>query len=196
MRKRIALLGDTEIELLGTCPQRFRTLPFAAFQIPAARRAVEPLTHADLMNGTVFVSTLPNISRYACAAQILGLEESLRRRAPTARLVHVSADHARYWIEVDVIHPDLKASGYSLHDADEESRRAFTYLFGVAVAGHHRIAHGMFAIENGVVVAAEIPYQQMGVPSVGHFVHRAMESIGVCAGNSPVAVAEGRVQSP
>jgi len=161
-------------------------LPAATFAIPAARNAIEPLRYGDLLQGQVFVSTLPNIGKHACAAQILGLEEALEKRAPEARLFHVSADEPRFWREVDLIHPTLRASGYSLFGVDSESVQAFSHLFGVAVVGTQRIAHGIFGIFDGFVTAAEIPDQQLGVPSIGRFLHRALsaqsEMLGVgCA---------------
>ena len=173
--KRIVRLGNREIQLLGSCPVPSRRLCDASFSIPPARNATAPLVHGNLTQGLVFVSTLPNISKHACAAQILGLEEAVRHKAPSARLLHVSADAAEFWGEVDHFHPDLNASAYSLCGATEDSRRAFTHLFGVAVEGHDRIAHGLFALQEGVVLAAEIPYQQLGVPSVGRFMHQAMK---------------------
>jgi hypothetical protein len=93
---------------------------------------------------------------------------------PGARLLHVSADAAACWYEVDLFHPELEAAGYSLHEADSDSVQAFTHLFGVAVAGNRRIAHGMFALENGVITVADIPLQQMGVPSIGRFMRAVL----------------------
>jgi len=175
---RIVKLGSKELELLGECPLPLQPLPPTTFAIPPARNATEPLVFSDLTRGKVFVSTLPDISKHACAAQILGLEEQVRHRAPEARLVHVSADAPHFWDEVDHFHRDLTASGYSLFGADEESARAFGQLFGVAVKGNRRIAHGLFALQDGIVVAAEIPYQQLGIPSIGRFMHTAMSRCG------------------
>jgi len=176
MPRRIVMLEEKELELLGMCPQVGQRLNTKPFLIPPARCASRSLQPKDLLAGMVFVSTLPNISKHACAAQILGLEEEVRHRVPEARLVHISADAPKFWNEVDLIHPDLKAEGYSLFGADEESRMAFTQTFGVGVLGSPRIAHGLFSLQDGVVLAAEIPLQQMGVPSIGRFMHRALSS--------------------
>lgn len=172
--RRIVLLGEQPIELLGTCPEVGAVLPRSTFTIPPARNAARPLSYADLVTGSVLVSTLPNIGKHACAAQILGLEEQARERSLDARLIHVSADAPAYWSEVDLYHPNLEAAGYSLHGASAASVRGFTRLFGVAVRGQRRIAHGLFALHDGVVLAAEIPHQQMGVPSIGRFLHQAV----------------------
>jgi peroxiredoxin len=174
--KRIVRLAEKEIELVGECPQVGDRISPNHFSIPPARCAIRSLQPKDLLEGLVFVSTLPNISKHACAAQILGLEEEVRHREPDARLVHISADAPKFWVEVDLIHPNLTAEGYSLFGADDDSSDAFKKAFGVGVVGSTRIAHGLFSMKDGVVLAAEIPYQQMGVPSIGRFMHRALSS--------------------
>jgi hypothetical protein len=63
------------------------------------------------------------------------------------------------------------APGYSLHAASPASRFAFTHAFGVAVENHARIAHGCFALRDGVVLAAEVPYHQMHSMEVISFLH-------------------------
>ncbi|MCU1277938.1 MAG: hypothetical protein JWM53_1484 [bacterium] len=133
----------------------------ADFVIPPARHATVPLTPTTLARGLVIVSTLPNIRRHACIAQILQLDEVAPHLLPTAAVVHVSADEPEHWAEVDRFHPNVRAPGYSLHAADQASRVAFGLAFGVAVEGHARIAHGCFALLDGVVLAAEIPRYQM-----------------------------------
>ena len=54
----------------------------------------------------------------------------------------------------------------------EASIAAFGLSFGVAVQGHGRIAHGLFALVDGVFVGAEVPFQQLAVPDVGAFLDR------------------------
>jgi hypothetical protein len=157
---RVADLAGTPIRLLGCLPQPGERLT-AAFAIPPARHATVPLTHATLARGLVIVSTLPNIRRHACIAQILQLDEVAPHLLPEATVVHVSADEPEHWREVDRFHPTVRAPGYSLHAADDASRTAFGRAFGVAVEGHARIAHGCFALRDGVVLAAEIPHHQM-----------------------------------
>jgi hypothetical protein len=157
---RIADLGGTPIRLLGRLPRTGEWLS-ADFAVPPARRAVTPLTARELGRGLVIVSTLPNIHRHACIQQILQLDEETPHILPGARVFHVSADAAEHWREVDRFHPGVGAPGYSLHAAAPASRLAFTHAFGVAVEGHARIAHGCFALRDGVILAADVPYHQM-----------------------------------
>jgi len=169
---RLAVLGETPLRLLGRLPQPGELLAPRPFSIPPARNATAPLTPDSLRHGMVLVSTLPNIGRHACAAQILDFEEESMRRLDSFRMVHVSSDEARYWAEVDHIHPNLAAEGFSLFDADEESVAGFGLAFGVAVEGHGRIAHGLFALLDGMFLAVEVPFQQLAVPAVGSFLDR------------------------
>jgi hypothetical protein len=172
-RSRWARLGDQRIYLLGRMPKPGDRLR-GRFSIPAARHARMPLTDEALATGLVIVSTLPNIEKHACMAQIVELEERGREVFPGGRLVHVSADQADHWREVDQFHPDMRAEGYSLCCADPASRAAFVESFGVGVEGHHRIAHGLFALRHGVFLAAEIPGDQMRTPEVREFIERLM----------------------
>ena len=169
---RVALLGETSLRLPGSLPQPGEFLLPRPFTIPPARNASEPLTPASLRSGLALVSTLPNIGRHACAAQILDFEEQALRRLESFRMVHVSTDAASFWSEVDHFHPGLGAQGFSLFDADQESLTAFGLSFGVAVEGHRRIAHGLFALVDGMFLATEVPFQQMAVPNVGRFLDR------------------------
>lgn len=168
---RTAQLGTDRIELLGDIPRRGERLT-AEFVIPAARLAARPLTAAELRQGLVVVSTLPNIQKHACLAQIVELEEHSRDRVPNLRIVHVSADHAEHWEEVDRFHPNIQSAGYSLFCADQSSRNAFVLAFGVGVEGHHRIAHGLFALRDGVFLEIDIPYDQMRPAEVKEFLRR------------------------
>lgn len=167
---RPADLGGEPILLVGRLPVLGSRL-VDVFTIPPARRAERPLNETDLMHGLVLLSTLPNIQRHACVAQIVQLEETVRRFGD-ARIVHVSHDDAVHWHEVDRFHPNIRASSYSLRGADERSRTSFAWAFGVGVIGHDRIAHGLFALRDGVFLAAEVPYDQMRAPEVGGFLRR------------------------
>jgi len=169
---RVALLGDAALRLLGRMPQAGELLAARPFSVPPARNAAAPLTPESLRRGLVLVSTLPNIARYACAAQILDFEEESMRRFDDFRMLHVSTDEARYWSEIDTFHPALAAEAFSLFDADEQSVAGFGLSFGVAVEGHGRIAHGLFALLDGMFLAAEVPFQQLAVPDVGAFLDR------------------------
>ncbi|OQW30900.1 MAG: hypothetical protein A4E19_09145 [Nitrospira sp. SG-bin1] len=120
------------------------------------------------------VSTLPNIEKHACLAQIVDLEERGRERLPEWKIVHVSADHEDHWREVDRFHPNVQAAGYSLCCADQASREAF----GVGVEDHHRIAHGLFALRDGVFLKVEIPSDQMRPASIRGFLERLIGEIG------------------
>jgi hypothetical protein len=172
--KRTAQLGSDRIHLLGYVPRRGESLT-AEFVIPAARLADKPLTAVDLRRGLVVVSTLPNIQKHACLAQIVELEERGHEQLPEWRIVHVSADHEEHWREVDRFHPNVQASGYSLCCADPASREAFVLAFGVGVEDYHRIAHGLFALRDGVFLEVEIPHDQMRSVSVRGFLERLVE---------------------
>ncbi len=45
--------------------------------------------------------------------------------------------------------------------AELASREAFVGAFGIGVEDHYRIAHGLFALQDGVFLAAEVPADQM-----------------------------------
>jgi hypothetical protein len=168
---RTAHLGGTVIELVGPAP-RVGTSLVGEFSLAPAHFAPVPLVAADLRHGPAVVSTLPNIEKHACIFQIVDLEKELARFDPPPRLVHVASDSARYWREVEQYHPELKAPGYTLGETDAHSRDAFKAAFGVGVRGHRRIAHGLFALRDGIFLAAEIPEDQMSPPPVKLFLHR------------------------
>ncbi len=157
----------------------------ASFSIPAARHAEGPLTATELSQGLVIVSTLPNIQKHACITQIVYLEAQAKERVPSARLVHISSDHADHWLEVDRFHPDVETAGYSLCCADPVSRQAFAQAFGVGVVAHQRIAHGLFALHKGVFVAVAIPEDQMRTPEVAGFMEQLCRCLGQAADPSP-----------
>jgi hypothetical protein len=165
---RHADLGGRPIVLFGHTPQPGRPL-VDVFSLPPARAATLPLTDGELRRGLVVVSTLPNIQRHACVAQIVELEEECAHRFPEVRIAHVSHDDAIHWREVDRYHPGIGAASYTLDGASESSRVSFTWAFGVGVLGHQRIAHGLFALREGVFIAAEIPFDQMHAPDIGGF---------------------------
>jgi len=93
----------------------------------------------------------------------------------------VSSDDAENWQEVEEYHGDLQASGYTLDRATDESRKAFCDTLGVGVRESHRVAHGLFALKDGVFLAAEVPDDQMETPDIHAFleaVHRALDALG------------------
>jgi hypothetical protein len=169
---RVAHLAGRRFLLPGPGPRVGDRLA-ARFSIPAARHATAPLRGDDIERGFVVVSTLPNIEKHACIAQIVDLEERAVCLAHVPRIFHVSADAARHWVEVDFFHRTIAAPGYSLAGADDESRRSFTRAFGVEVAGERRIAHGLFALWRGEFLAIDIPVDQMLTPAVVDFLDRA-----------------------
>jgi peroxiredoxin len=181
---RWARLGADTIQLEVAMPQIGERLN-ASFSIPAARHAESPLTAAELSQGLVIVSTLPNIQKHACIAQIVDLEAQAKERVPSARLAHISADHADHWLEVDRFHPDVETPGYSLCCADPVDRHAFAQAFGVSVLDHQRVAHGLFALREGIFVAVAIPEDQMRTPVVADFLGQLCRRLGQAADPSP-----------
>lgn len=166
--RREAALGGRSIRLLGEAPRAGGRLA-GRFSLPAARRAEGPLSGEALSRGLWIVSTLPNIERHACLEQVAEIEARASALFPAPRVAHVSADAAIHWGEVDEFHPGVRAPGYTLCGASDESRRAFLAAFGVGVLGERRIAHGLFGLRDGVFLAAEIPFDQMQTPEVGRF---------------------------
>jgi hypothetical protein len=166
---RIALLGGQRIELRGELPRPGSRLE-ASFSIPHARNATRPLGADDLRRGLVVLTTLPNIQKHACIVQITHVAELVPKRLPAAATFHVGSDDRRHWAEVDRFHPDVKEPGYSLAQATLEDREAFKRAFGVGVIGSQRIAHGLFALEDGLFLAAMVPEDQLKAPAVERFV--------------------------
>lgn len=181
---RTAQLGSDQIYLLGHVPCRGERLT-AEFTIPAARLADTPLRADELRHGLVLVSTLPNIQKHACMAQIVALEEHGSEELLEWTVVHVSADHEDHWREVDRFHPNVRAAGDSLCCADPASREAFVSAFGVGVEDHHRIAHGLFALRDGIFLEVEIPHDQMRPAEVKGFLQRLSGTRGTPLGQVP-----------
>lgn len=174
---RLAHLGGRRISLPGSAPCAGDRLA-ARFELPPARSATAPLRSEELAAGLVFVSTLPNVAKSACLAQIVDLDEHTRHASTRARVVLVSADHADHWHEVDEYHPDVQAPAYTLEGASADHRASFVRAFGVEVAGHRRIAHGLFALVDGVFLTVDVPFDQMMSPDVGAFLERVRRLAG------------------
>lgn len=85
---------------------------------------------------------------------------------------HVSSDSLKHWQELDLYHGDVTACGYSLADAEPAHARAFKKAFGVGVLESHRVAHGLFALENGHFLASEIPGDQLMSADIDVFLSR------------------------
>lgn len=166
--KRKVYLGESEIHLLGRKPRVGEELE-AEFEIKPARNSKDCLTKKALGRGVTIVSTLPNIHTNACHYQVLDLEKLAKKIIPEAKIFHISSDAKLHWKEVDEIHPDLKACGFSLHESEQKDREYFKKAFGVGVEGNNRIAHGLFGLYDGVFCASYIPNQQMGNPDIHYF---------------------------
>ncbi|TGN10095.1 hypothetical protein [Leptospira ilyithenensis] len=158
-------LGDKPIELLGKQPKQGEWIK-KNFRLPAAYNTKIPFTPDQLKAGLVIVSTLPKIKSNECSAQILNLEQELAIRKINAKIVHIACDCADHWEEVKNLHPFLKAKGFSLKFADTTDINSFKEFFGVGVKGSPRIAHGLFAFQNGYLIQSMIPRQQYGIPNI------------------------------
>lgn len=177
MKTRKVFLDDKVIHLRGPRP-KMNTPISVRFNIPAARNAQQPLKQTDLMQGIFIISTLPNIQKSACMRQILDLEHVIQKNfKDSVTLVHISSDEARYWQEVDDLHPHLKAKAYTLDGVPEEIKEEIADMLGVGVVDSHRIAHGIFGFKDGRIIAAMIPRQQMGNPDVRVFVRRFKKAV-------------------
>ena len=162
---RHADLGGRPIVLLGHLPHPGRAL-VDVFTLPAILRGTPPLTEADLVRGTVVVATLPSIQRNASVVRLVELEGVCAQRHPSARIVLVSQEESVQSNEVDCCRGRMSAASYTLSGASESSRVSFAWAFGVGVLGDQRIAHGLFALRDGVFVAADVPFDQMQLPDV------------------------------
>ncbi len=176
-KKRRALLGDKEIKLIGNRPKEMQQIK-GKFAIPAARNTKKSLRLKGLSNGTLILSTLPNIGKHACVRQILDVEEKsekiLGKKIP---IYHVSSDEPEKWGEVTEIHPNVKAKGYSIYKMNNEEKKEFLNNFGVEVENNQRIAHGLFGIKNGKIMTSLIPTIQMGNPDVNRFLKKFQSKI-------------------
>jgi Zn ribbon nucleic-acid-binding protein len=168
---RPVALGDRTIHLTGAIPAPGSELS-QDFEIPAGRGTTAPLRRDVLFGALCFVSTLPNIQKHACIAQIAHLHEHCKVEFPAVAVHHVSADSVSHWRELDIYHPEVTACGYSLAEADPLDAQAFKQAFGVGVNESHRIAHGLFALENGRFLASEVPDNQLRSANVDAFLSR------------------------
>jgi len=168
---RKVALGSKTLHLLGQLPAIGSEL-LAAFQIPLARGDGGALCRASLSGPLTFVSTLPNIEKHACIAQIVHLHEHCHTEFPEAVVHHVSSDDLEHWRELDAYHADVRALGYSLSAASAPSALAFKRAFGVGVAESTRVAHGLFALLKGRFVAVDVPHNQLQAADVDRFLSK------------------------
>lgn len=171
-------LGARWARLDAPCPRPGDVLS-ADFRLRPAHHATIGLCGTQLRHGLVIVSTLPNIEKRACTAQILALDKELGASRLRSRVVHVSSDAARHWSQLERLHDQVNASGHTVDGASDEDRERFARAFGVAVVGERRIAHGLFALRDGVFLGAVVPENQFRSPSVRLFVQRLERLIKV-----------------
>lgn len=167
----MALVGVQRITLRARAPIAGDRLVLP-FELPPARRAQEPLTREQMACGLWVVSTLPNIGKSSCSSQVAQLDEVIRHADGPVQVAYVSSDPAPNWAEVDQYHPDVSGAAFTLDGAKERDRHAFEETFGIGVTGHRRVARGLFALLDGVFVAAQVPYQQGESLRVGPFLLR------------------------
>lgn len=175
---RHAHVGSREIELYGAVLAAGDRID-ADFTILPARGTREPLSGARIRGGLVLMTTLPNIHAHACAAQIVQTEALVRAHLSSAEILHVASDGPECWAEVDHYHADVRAPGYSLQLSRDGD--VFRNTFGVGVRGSDRIARGLFSFYRGVVLAADVPLNQMRTPDVRRFVERTRSLLHLLA---------------
>lgn len=162
-------LGDRPIELLGKRPSLGSPwVGTKAFQPSYNTRSAFP--RLEKRKTLVLISTLPNVRSFACAAQVLDLEEEMRRSGIPCEIFHISSDKKDAWQEVQKLHPHLRAKGYTLDKDAKTNVLAFKEYLGIGVKGSHRLAHGIFAFLHGKLIHSLIPKQQYGVPNIKRFV--------------------------
>jgi hypothetical protein len=161
---RPACLAGRPILLLGHLPHPGRAL-VDVFRLPAVDHAGARLTDEDLRVGTVAVSTSPSLGPDSMR-QLEALKNACRRDLPFARVVHVSHDMDSSAAIDGSVHGEL----YTLEGASESSCVSFTWAFGVGVLGEKQIAHGLFALREGIFVAAETPFDQRPLHDVSGFI--------------------------
>jgi len=164
-------LGSRWAVLEAPCPRPGDVLR-ADFRLQPAHHASTSLCASQLQHGLVILSTLPNIEKRACTAQILALDRELDARGWRPQVVHVSSDAARHWSQLARLHDQVNAAGYTVDGASDKDRQVFARSFGVAVSGERRIAHGLFALQDGVFLSAEVPENQFRTPGVRQFLQR------------------------
>jgi peroxiredoxin len=161
-------LGDKPIELYGTRIKKGDSIA-GNFRLPAAYNTKAPFHTKLVRKGLVILSTLPNIKSNACTTQVLDLEKEINLRKLDAKIYHVACDCPEHWEEVRVLHPFLKAKGFTLQLASEDDSEEFKQSLGVGVLGSKRIVHGLFAFLDGKLISSYIPRQQYGVPNIKRF---------------------------
>jgi peroxiredoxin len=176
LNRRKVFLGDHPIYLTGSKPKKGTQIHSNFYAIPA-RKAKTELKKRDLSRGLVIVSTLPNIHSFACSQQVLDLELETKKLYPKARIFHIACDPKSGWEEVEKLHPFLESPGYTIHGVGKKEADSFKNSFGVGVEGNRRIAHGLFALQNGKFMVSYIPRQQYGIPNIKKFLKQVQAAL-------------------
>lgn len=166
----VVYLGDKPIQVYGSKLKSGDKIE-SRFHLPAAYNTKQALKEKDIAKGLVILSTLPNIRSNECSTQVLDLEKEVKARNLKAKIYHVACDCPKHWEEVRHLHPFLKAKGYTLKLANERDTESFKQALGVGVRGSKRIVHGLFAFQDGKLLASYIPRQQYGSPNVKKFLN-------------------------
>ncbi|XDD43816.1 hypothetical protein AB3N58_05560 [Leptospira sp. WS60.C2] len=164
-------LGDTPVFLTGKRPKEGDRLD-RNLELTPAFNTKSKRVHLKDQNELLFISTLPNVKSFACSAQVLDLEEEIKKRKIPAKIIHLASCGKDSWMEIKKLHPHLKAKGYSLQNGKKEDVSYLKDSLGVGVSQSHRLAHGLFVLRNGTVIASYIPKQQYGVPNIKRFLNR------------------------
>lgn len=164
-------LGDMPVELTGKRPKLGDRI-LGKFRFKPALNTNTKFPNLEQIKGLVLVSTLPNVKSFACSTQVLDLEEEIKKRKLPAKIFHFASCGKESWFEIKKLHPNLKAKGYSLQNCNVEDVLEFKNCLGVGVSHSHRLAHGLFALYNGRIIASYIPKQQYGVPNIKRFLNR------------------------
>lgn len=168
-------LGDMPVELTGKRPK----IGFQwkhKFQFSPALNTKSKFPNLKNEKGLIFISTLPNVRSFACSAQVLELEEELKKRKIPAKIIHIASDGKDAWSEIKKLHPKLKAHGYSLKNGNTGDVNKLKEILGIGVVSSHRLAHGLFAIQDGILISSLIPKQQYGVPNIKKFLNKLKHS--------------------
>ncbi|TGL67360.1 hypothetical protein [Leptospira levettii] len=164
-------LGDLPVELIGKRPRLGKPIE-GKYRFTPVLNAKNKFPNLQKSKGIIFLSTLPNVKSFACSAQVLDLEVEITKRKIPAKIFHLASCGNDSWAEIKKLHPQLKARGYSLKNCSQIEVENFKQKLGVGVKNSHRLAHGLFALKDGKIIASYIPKQQYGVPNIKNFLNR------------------------
>lgn len=168
-------LGNMLVELTGKRPKKGFQWQHN-FQFLPALNTESNFPNLKNKKGLIFISTLPNVRSFACSTQVLDLEEELKKRKIQAKIIHIASDGKDAWSEIKKLHPTIKAHGYSLKNGNPDDINTLKEILGIGVVSSHRLAHGLFAIQDGILISSLIPKQQYGVPNIKKFLNELKQS--------------------